>query len=208
MIKIILEYFIVIILAYLMGSINSSIVVSKYVYGVDIRKFGSGNAGATNTLRTLGKLATILVIIGDLIKGILSVIIGGAIAGNIGMLFGGLFCILGHNWPVYFNFKGGKGILTSLGVVITIDWRVGLILTIVAISIIAFTRYVSLGSVIGCILLPFVFYFVPSYRDIPVNELLYFSLIISLLAIFRHRNNIVRLIKGNESKFGHKVNIK
>lgn len=200
-----LEYIIVCILAYLLGSINSSIIVSKLVYKKDIRTFGSGNAGATNMLRTFGKKATALVLVGDILKGVLAVLIGSKIAGAEGMLLGGAFAVLGHNWPIYFGFKGGKGVLTSIAVILTIDWRIGLILAVICITIIAITRYVSVGSLIGCVLLPFCFYFIPSYREIKKEYLLAFAIIISVLAIYRHIPNIKKLCIGTESKLGQKA---
>lgn len=203
-----IEFIVAAALGYLLGSINSSILVGRYIYGVDIRNHGSGNAGATNTLRTLGKTAAVLVILGDLLKGVFAVLAGNEIAGSIGMLFGGFFCIVGHNWPLYFKFKGGKGILTSLAVILTIDWRIGLILAVVSVAIIALFRFVSLGSIIGSILLPIAFYYIPNIREIPKNEIVLFSIILSALAVIRHRENIVRLIKGKESKIGQKVKIK
>ena len=201
----ILEYIIISILGYLLGSINSSIFVSKLIYGTDIRSFGSGNAGATNTLRSFGKTAAILVILGDVLKGIIAALIGNAIAGGMGILFGGFFVIIGHNWPIYFGFKGGKGILTSLAVIFMIDWRVGLTLAIIGILIIVITRYVSLGSIVGCALLPIAFYFIDDFKDISKNDLLTFSTIIALIAIYKHASNIIKLINGTESKLGQKV---
>lgn len=195
----IIEYIIAAVLAYLIGSINSAILVGR-LHGIDIRQHGSGNAGATNTLRTLGKGAAALVLVGDLLKGVVAVLLGLAISDNLGALIGGLFSILGHNWPVYFGFKGGKGILTSLAVVFTIDWRIGLIAAAIGVLIIAFTRFVSLGSIIGAVVLPVLFYFIESYRGIPRSYAVIFSLIIAILAIYRHRANISRLISKKESK--------
>lgn len=195
----VMEYIIVAVLAYLIGSINSSILVGR-LHGIDIRQHGSGNAGVTNTLRTLGKGAAALVLVGDFLKGVAAVLIGLAISDNIGGLIGGLFSIFGHNWPVYFGFKGGKGILTSLAVVFTIDWRIGLIATAIGVLVIALTRFVSLASIIGAAVLPVLFYFIESYRGISKIHAVVFSLIISILAIYKHRSNIGRLISKSESK--------
>lgn len=195
----VIEYIIVAILAYLIGSINSSILVGR-LHGIDIRQQGSGNAGATNTLRTLGKSSAALVLVGDLLKGVIAVLIGFTISDNLGGLIGGLFSIIGHNWPVYFGFKGGKGVLTSLAVVFAIDWRIGLIVTVIGILVVAISRFVSLGSIIGAAILPVLFYFIDSYREIPATYSVVFALIIATLAIYRHRANIGRLVKGNESK--------
>lgn len=193
------------VIGYLLGSINSSIIISKYFFGTDIRTFGSGNAGATNTLRTLGVGAAIMVVVGDILKGMISVLIGGFLAGNFGMLLGGLASILGHNWPIYFDFKGGKGILTSLAVILTIDWRIGLILAIIGIGVIAITRFVSIGSMTGCVFLPIAVWIIPNLRGIEKMEFFIFSLILSIIAIVRHSVNIKRLINGTEVKLGQKA---
>lgn len=196
------------VIGYLLGSVNSSIIISKYFFGTDIRTFGSGNAGATNTLRTLGVGAAIMVVLGDILKGMISVLIGGFLAGNFGMLIGGLSSILGHNWPIYFDFKGGKGILTSLAVILTIDWRIGLVLALIGIGIIAITRFVSLGSISGCVLLPVAVWIMPNFRGIEKIKFFIFSLILSIIAIVRHRENIKRLINRTETRIGQKSNNK
>lgn len=204
---IIFNYLISIVLGYLLGSINSSIIISKMIFKKDIRSFGSGNAGLTNTLRTFGIPATALVLIGDIIKGLIAVFIGNYTASSTGMLLAGLFCILGHNWPLYFKFRGGKGILTSISVVMAIDWRIGLILILIGISIIAITRFVSLGSVISAVLLPVFVYYIGSYKGIDKNSFLVFSITIALLAIARHKDNILHLLNGTERKLGQKLKV-
>lgn len=197
-----------------MGSLNTSIIVGKF-YGIDIRKHGSGNAGMTNTLRTIGKLAAVLVIIGDILKGVLSYLIGnfvmdsvviGSSAGSflsttvgLGGMVGGIAAIVGHNWPIYFGFKGGKGILTSFSVVMMTDWQLGLMLLGIFILIVAITRYVSLGSIIACVTFPIGAY-------IKGNGVVFaiFAMILAIFAIYRHNANIKRLIKGTEAKIGAK----
>ena len=188
------------VIGYLLGSANSSVIVGKF-HGIDIRKHGSGNAGTTNTMRTLGKKATLYVIIGDLLKGILAYIAcfyltGGSILGG---MIGGTAAIIGHVWPVYFGFKGGKGVLTSLAVVLMIDWQLALSLLGVFIIIVAITRYVSLGSVIAAILLP-----LTSAVLGQDAEHIVFCAIIAVLIVFMHRKNIDRLLKGTESKLSFK----
>lgn len=198
------------ILGYLLGSVNSSLIVGRF-YGVDVRKHGSGNAGTTNTLRTLGKKAALFVLIGDLLKGILAytagfyipVILhqlsgsgvegGKAIAGMVA----GTAAIIGHVWPVYFGFKGGKGVLTSLAVLLMIDWKVALILLGLFIIIVLLTRYVSLGSTVCAALFPVLSIILG--RDAAVIG---FSAVIAILIIYLHRTNIGRLLNGTESKLG------
>ncbi len=196
------------LIGYLLGSVNASLVVGKF-YGVDVRKHGSGNAGATNTLRTLGKTAALFVSLGDVLKGMLACLIGHYIighiedVGNLGIMIAGLFAVIGHNWPVYFGFKGGKGIFTSFAVILIMDWRMGLILLGFFIVIVIFTKYVSLGSVASAAFFPFIS-LIPAFEKSLIFTL--FATIIALLAINRHRENIKRIINGTESKLGAKNN--
>ena len=195
------------VIAYLIGSLNTSILVSKFI-GKDVRKEGSGNAGATNTLRVFGKGAAAIVVLGDALKGVIAILIARLIVGmftaaNVIILpvCVAAFCVvLGHNFPIYFGFKGGKGIMTSAAVIFMLDWRIGLIVFVCAIAIMAITRYVSLGSCIACVIFPISVILMHSGD-------LYFivlSLAMGALALFMHRANIVRLIKGTESKLNFK----
>jgi len=195
-----LRLVIVAVIGYLMGSANSSIIVGKF-YGTDVRNHGSGNAGATNTLRTLGKSAAALVGVGDVLKGVVACIIGSYLAGDIGLMVGGLTAIVGHNWPVYFNFKGGKGIFTSFAVVLMMDYRLGLILLGIFAIVVLTTRYVSLSSVTASVLFPVIAVFEGKNTSFIV-----FATLLAALAVFRHRSNLKRLIEGTESKFGKKKN--
>ena len=187
------------IAGYLLGSLNSSMIVGKF-YGIDIRKHGSGNAGTTNTLRTLGKKAALFVLAGDLLKGVLAYLIGFYISGNpMGGMIGGLAAIIGHNWPLYFGFKGGRGVLTSLSVLLMMDWKIALVLLGVFAIIVALTRYVSLGSIIGAALFPVLSLLLG--RDLVY---IIFSAIIAIMIIILHKDNIKRLLSGTESKLGAK----
>lgn len=186
-------------LGYILGSVNSSLVVSKF-HKIDIRKHGSGNAGVTNTLRVLGKTAAILVLFGDILKGLISCVIGYYIAGEMGPIFAGISSVAGHNWPLFFKFKGGKGVLTSFAVITYVDWKIALLLLCTFIIIVAITRYVSLGSIVGgatLIVLAIAF-----KRDI---QFIVFAVILGLLIIIKHHSNIKRLINKTESKLGEKT---
>ena len=184
------------LIGYLLGSLNSSLIVGR-LYKVDVRKHGSGNAGTTNTLRTLGKKAALFVLLGDLIKGILAYLAGYLICGNeLGGMFGGTAAILGHVWPVFFSFKGGKGVLTSLAVLLLIDWPIALVLLGVFIVIVIITKYVSLGSIVAAVLFPLIAVILG--RSI---ETILFSAIIAVLLVVKHHANIKRLMSGTESKF-------
>jgi len=193
--------FIVILVGYLIGSISSAIIVGKIVKNVDIRTMGSGNAGATNVLRTLGKGPAVLVLVGDVLKGVFAVLLGRLIVGNdTGAILGGFFAVVGHNWPFYFNFKGGKGILTSASVILLLTPKIGLIVALFGILIIALTRYVSLGSILAAILYPVIVIVLEGKKP----EFIVFSIAICLLALYRHRGNINRLKDGTETKIGEK----
>ncbi|HEX2944669.1 MAG TPA: glycerol-3-phosphate 1-O-acyltransferase PlsY [Clostridia bacterium] len=181
---------------YLLGSLNSALIVGKF-HGVDVRQHGSGNAGMTNTMRTLGKKAALFVLLGDVLKGLLSFLIGYFVCGSqLGGMVAGTAAIIGHILPVYFGFKGGKGVLTTLAVLFMFDWRAALALLGVFIVILALTRFVSLGSIIGAFLFPF--------AEILLGrgtETIVFSAVIAVLIIVMHRANIKRLLSGTESKF-------
>jgi len=185
----------------MLGSLLFSVIVSKLVRGVDIRKHGSGNAGATNTLRVLGIGPALLVFVLDMLKGVAAVLLARLIAPDVAWLpvASGLAAIFGHNWPLWFRFRGGKGIATTIGVVIGIAFLPGLIAGVIAILSIVFTRYVSLGSLIFTALFPLCVVLL----NYP-TEILIGSLVIMVFAWLRHRTNIVKLLRGQENKLGSK----
>ncbi len=187
-----------VVLSYLLGSVSFSIVIAKWVKGIDIRQHGSGNAGATNTLRVLGKGPGIAVFALDIAKGVAAVWLGHAMSDNGWFpVLCGLAAIAGHNWPIWFRFKGGKGIATTVGVIATLAFIPALLAGVVAIAIIALTRYVSLGSLLFAALTPV---FICLFQfSVP---LLSASLLVCLFAFVRHRTNIVKLMQGTENKLG------
>ncbi len=188
-----------ILIGYLLGSVSFSFLVARIAKGIDIRKHGSGNAGATTTLRVLGLGPAVLVLALDVGKGIAAVWIGKWLGGGNEWVpvLSGLSAIAGHNWPVFFGFKGGKGIATTIGVVASLCFFPALYAGIVAILSIVVTRYVSLGSLIFTALLP-VSLLIFSRPD----EIWWASLIICVFAFVRHRSNIVKLVQGKEHKIG------
>ena len=210
---------VVAVISYLIGSINSSIIISRIVTGKDIRKSGSGNAGATNMLRTLGTKYAVITLIIDILKGIIAVLIGKLICGSDMMYpdtkademlnlaipyIAGLFVVIGHSFPVFFGFKGGKGVATSLGVVMMLDWKTGLIVLITALVIMAITRHVSLGSIVAAFLFP-VLEAIKMIRFGEWNTVQFVCvLILAVLIIARHHENIKRLLNGTENKLGSK----
>jgi acyl phosphate:glycerol-3-phosphate acyltransferase len=190
-----------VVIGYLLGSISFSFLIGKLGKGIDIREHGSGNAGATNTLRVLGKRAAISVLLLDVLKGVLAVWIGKWLAPDIEWvpILSGLASIIGHNWPIFFGFRGGKGIATTIGVVATLCFLPALIAGLIAILSIVFTRYVSLGSLIFTVLLPVMVWWMDRGEYILIA-----SVAIMIFAFVRHRSNIVKLAQGRENKLGSK----
>lgn len=201
---------------YLLGSVNFSIILSRMRYRDDIRRHGSGNAGMTNTLRTYGKLSAVLVLLGDAAKGFLAGWIGLELGGPVTMYLAGLFAVMGHMFPVFFGFRGGKGVATAAGFILYSSLPVCLGLAVVFLAVVFFSRYVSLGSVTVAALYPFAIVFMnlpPSWwQEVGWVTLLRPSLWVILLCAFlmaalvlwAHRSNIRRLLAGTESKLGQK----
>ena len=197
----------ILILSYLIGSINSAIIVGKLFGGDDIRSHGSGNAGATNALRTYGVTAAVFVTIGDCLKSAICCIVA-IIASKLLLLEGdfseialccaGVGVVLGHNFPLYFGFKGGKGILVSVTALIFADWKIGVAVLVLSVLLIVITKYVSLGSISGAVM------FIIAAFVFKIHDRWYvvLALILGLLAIIRHNANIKRLLNGTESKIG------
>lgn len=190
---------------YLLGSLNAALIVSKAFYKKDIREFGSGNAGLTNVLRTFGKGAATAVLALDFLKGILACFVGQLLTGNVenmgwaGMYLAGFAAVIGHNWPVFFGFKGGKGVLTSFAVILYISPLPASICLVVFIIVVSLTKYVSLGSIIAAILWPVASIFF----DLPALMLVIAVLMVVMIVI-RHRENIARLFQGTEKKISFK----
>jgi len=193
------------IVPYLLGSLNAAIIVSKYKYHDDIRNYGSGNAGMTNMGRVFGKQGALLTLAGDVLKQFVSVLIGILVFGELGAYFAGVFCMLGHIAPIFYHFRGGKGVLTAATMVLMIDWQVFLIAFLIFVATVAITRYVSLGSIIGGFALPGIVYTSSMMRGVPPSlPALGFSIFVGMLLIFMHRSNIRRLFEGRENKLSFK----
>ncbi|RPF43459.1 glycerol-3-phosphate acyltransferase PlsY [Hydrogenoanaerobacterium saccharovorans] len=207
--SIILGSLIVAVCSYLLGSISWSVIVSKLIFHKDVRDFGSGNAGMTNVLRTFGKGAAALVTVGDFSKSILTVAVSrgvfahlfGTLPFDIGYI-AGIFTILGHLFPLYFHFKGGKGVLTALGMILVINPIVFLVLVALCIPLLFICKIVSVASITGAIVYPIVTFIVLSLMNRPAMIDTVFSVFIGLLVVYMHRVNIKRLINGTEYKFG------
>jgi len=201
----VLKIFAALGLGYLIGSLNTAVIVGK-IYGKDIRSHGSKSAGLTNTLRVLGKSAAVSVLAGDILKGIIACLIGlrlgvyvysGEAVDCVSLLAAGAGAVMGHNWPAYFGFKGGKGALTAVTVLFMFDWVMAFICLGFFVIMVASTRYVSLGTVCATILFV-VISFIPVF-----GHTLYFHVFACLMPfmlIFKHKENIQRLLSGTENK--------
>ena len=201
-----LIYLIIIIVAYLLGNISTSYIVAKKLAGVDIRTQGSGNAGSTNVLRTLGKKAGALTFIGDVLKGLIAILLAKFIA-YIAHLdqatcayLAVVAVVLGHNYPVFLGFKGGKGVATSLGSMLGMNPIIALTCLGFFIIIVAITKYVSLGSILGIGLSPIIMMINHNNKGVLV------TLFLTISVVLTHKENIKRLLKGTERKIGEKKN--
>ena len=193
------------VVPYLLGSINFSIIISKKRYAEDIRDYGSGNAGMTNMMRTYGSSAAALTLIGDALKAIFSGLIGYAVYGQFGAYVAGLFCILGHIYPVFYKFKGGKGVVTAAASILVCNPFVFLIVFLLFVIIVLFTRYISLGSVMCILLYPVILNRLDKlFFEVEAMNYHVIAIIIALLIVWKHRENIKRLMNGTESKFSFK----
>ncbi len=193
------------IIAYVMGSIPTGVVIGKKFKGIDIREHGSKNTGATNAYRVLGMQYGIVVLLADALKGYLPVFLA-SLAGLVGwqLILVGLVTIVGHTLSMFLKFKGGKGVATSLGVFIYLVPNIVLILLVVFLLIAFSTKYVSLASVSAAGLFPILVLFMPVKESLGKWNMFGFALVIALFVIFKHRSNIQRLLHGNENKFGAK----
>ena len=206
------------IIAYLIGSVNFSVIISKKMAGFDVREKGSGNAGSTNVLRTVGKKAAVITLICDILKGVVSILIAitvGAIIKNVDrellVQIAGIAVVLGHTFPIFFGFKGGKGVATSLGVLLMSNWQIGLICLVFALVLMALTRMVSLGSCGAAVLFPVLTLFINENYTILTegkkgSTYLVYSIILAVIVLYNHRSNIKRILNGTENKlsFGKK----
>ncbi len=202
-----------IVSAYLLGSINTSIILSKAKKN-DIRTHGSGNAGATNVLRVMGKAAAALVVIGDAVKAFIAVGVAALIGKWLGILYpqtlvlkylAVTFVVIGHDFPLYFGFRGGKGIVTSVAIIFALDWRLGIMVLGTGVLCIVLTRFVSLGSLVGCVIFPL--FCIAMHMDALFSyeaAVIIPALFLGALGVWRHMSNIKKLMSGTEHKIGEK----
>ena len=201
----------IVAISYLSGSINSAIIISKTLYNDDVRQHGSGNPGLTNMLRTFGKGAAGLTFLGDMLKSVLPVCLAGVIFGfnyNTAIsvceycYVAAMFVILGHVFPIYYKFKGGKGVLSTFSTIILLAPFIGLFLLLLFIAIVAVSKFVSLGSVCAAMLLPvvingyFMFFFAKPLMPLGTIS----TIIIAIVIVWRHKENLKRISEGRENK--------
>ncbi len=192
-----MELFVTIFVAYLIGNLSPSYVIGKLAKNIDIRDHGSGNAGATNVLRVMGKKFAALTFVVDALKGVLAVLVVRYFFGEDYAMVAGIFVVVGHNWPIILKFKGGKGVATSIGLILVIHPIYGLLGIVIGIAALMKTKIVSLGSMVG--MTSFAVLVLIFSRDYAI-----FALVLAAMSVYRHKENIRRLIRGEEKTISKK----
>jgi len=187
-----------VLIPYLLGSINTAILVSKHFYHDDIRNYGSGNAGFTNVMRTYGKKAAIITFAGDILKTLAAILIGWCVFGYLTAYIAGFACFLGHIFPVFYNFKGGKGVLCMATIMLMLDWRIFCTLLVVFVGIVMATKYISAGSVICAMMFPLM---LNRMNNTGIYMIEFVAIAIAVIVVIKHRENLKRIFNGTESKF-------
>jgi len=194
-----MKYFLLSVLAFILGAIPVGVIIAK-AQGVDLKKVGSGNIGATNVLRSLGRRPAVLTLLGDMLKGTLAVALGRYFeAGPLYEGLIGLSAVIGHNFSIFLRFRGGKGVATSLGVLILYSPQTALFTFIIWLVVVLTTKYSSLGALVSFGFLPLSIAFFDNEKKLPV------ALLMTALIMIRHKDNIQRLIKGTERRIGERV---
>ncbi|MBO5005567.1 MAG: glycerol-3-phosphate 1-O-acyltransferase PlsY [Clostridia bacterium] len=203
-------YIAIAIIAYAIGSINFSVIFSRKFAGFDVREKGSGNAGTTNMLRSVGKKAAIITLICDILKGVVSILIALLVGyfvkdvdKSILIQLAGFFAVFGHTFPIFFEFRGGKGVATALGVILLTNWQIGLICLVFALCLMLLTKMVSLGSIMAAILFPILTIFIHE-NYLALGNYIILGIALGLLVVFNHRTNLKRILEGNENKLSFK----
>ena len=191
------------VMGYLLGSINFAVVISRLKFHDDIRNHGSGNAGSTNMSRTYGKAAGLMTLLGDLSKAIVSVLIARLLMGEVVAYMTGMFCALGHAFPCYYRFKGGKCVAVTAAMALVLEPTVFLWLLLIFVVMVGFTKYVSLGSIMAALMYPVILHNLVMTRQRGYLSVL-FVVVIALLVLWLHRDNMKRLLNGKENKFSFK----
>ena len=199
------RYLLIAVVSYLLGSASVGMILSKAFHGPDLRKVGSGSTGASNVLRTMGTKWGIITLLGDFLKAVLACAFAHWIDGGLyASMLAGFCCILGHNWPIYFEMEGGKGVAASCGVMLMTFPLYGAISIASAIAIIAVTRFISLGSMVMLSIFAVLVSVWGSHGDILV---IVWAILLAVICLWRHHGNISRLMKGKERKIGEKEKV-
>lgn len=198
-----LKYVLIAVIGYLLGNVSVGILIAR-LYGIkDIRKVGSGNAGTTNVLRNLGWVPSVLTLAGDCLKGLIAALIGKWIAGDVGLLIGGNFAVIGHDFPVFFKFRGGKGIATNLGLILVLNPWIAVGLTVAVLIVVGISRYMSLGSIMACFAYPTLVAILMRGHE-HYTACVAWGIFAGALALYCHRSNVARLLKGQENRLDFK----
>lgn len=209
-------YIVMAILAYLIGSVNFSVIISEKMAGFDVREKGSGNAGSTNVLRSVGKKAALITLVCDILKGVVAILVAMLIGWimkdaekELLVQIAGIAVVLGHTFPIFFKFKGGKGVATALGVLLFSNWQIGLICLVFGLVLIALTRMVSLGSCAAAVLFPVLTLFINQHYMVLTegkngNVYFVYSVILAIIVLYNHRSNIQRILNGTENRLSFK----
>ena len=197
----VLAYLAIAVISYLLGSISSGLLVAKALHGPNLREVGSKNTGASNALRSMGVGGGFATFVGDIIKALVACLIGKAWMGMPGVMIAGIFVILGHNWPIFFQFKGGKGVSSMTAIMLVSFWWQAIICYVVTIAVIALTRFISLGSMVMVTL----FAILVAVTNWGNWTAILWTVFLAAVCIWRHRANVGRLLNGTEAKIGQKV---
>jgi glycerol-3-phosphate acyltransferase PlsY len=196
-----MKYILILAVSYLLGSIPFGLLTARWWAKVDVREHGSGNIGMTNVLRTAGWFCALLTLLGDMGKGVAAILLTRHFIGDETLtLISGIFAVVGHNWPVFLRFKGGKGVATIAGVLVAYEPRAAAILVAIWLVVLLIWRYISLASIVVAFCLPIVLAILQA-RFIEVV----LAMVVAAFTIIRHRSNIERLRQGTEFRFGQKV---
>ncbi len=187
----------ILLISYLLGSINVSVILSTYFMHNDVREHGSGNAGATNVARVFGMRAGIVTLLGDMLKTVAAGLLGSLLAGRTGLVIGCAGCLIGHSWPVFFKFRGGKGVAVSACIGLLLDWRFFLLLFVVFFFMFFLTRRVSACSVVSALVYPFAYWLLHPGFGLEHCLCIFICVLVTVL----HRENIRRLLRGEEARF-------
>ena len=197
----VLLYIIIAAAAYLLGSISTGLMIAKTDASVNLREMGSKNTGASNVLRVMGLKAGAITFLGDFLKAVIACLIGWWLKDLYGAMLAGLFCILGHNWPIYHQFKGGKGVACSAAVILmTFPWPAAVVSILLCITVIAVTKMISLGSMTMLVAFKILVAIQTALSPLPCI----WAFLLAALCIYRHRANIKRILSGTENKLSSK----